>query len=66
MQHYGYQPALGGESFFAARLLRPTERAIGECRPNLRPDKRHPTKAELAQQGAAAFMAWRARKAGRP
>jgi hypothetical protein len=65
MQHYGYQPALGGDSFFVTRLLGRLSVPSANAGANLQPKNHQPTKAELAHQAAAAFMAWRARRAGR-
>jgi hypothetical protein len=65
MQRYGSQPALGGNSFFVARLLGRLSVPSANAGANLQPKNRQPTKTELAQQGAVAFMAWRAQKADR-
>jgi len=60
MQRYGSQPVRGDDPFIVARLL-------GQLRAsNPHPKERRSTKAELAQQAVAAFMAWRVRRAGRP
>jgi hypothetical protein len=65
MQRYGSEPARADNPFLLARLLRELSAPSANAGSNLQPKNCPPTKAELAQQAVAAFMAWRTRKADR-